>query len=319
MSFRSAALRRRVHEVLEVARPGDTTSLVVDYVLIVLVATNVAAVVFASVQSLYGAYRGLFQGFEAFSVAIFTLEYGLRVWAASEPALAAGNSPWRGRTRYVLSPMAVADLLAIMPFYLSALFALDLRFLRVLRLARIFKLTRYSGAMNTVLQALASERRAIGAALFILLVVMIFAASGIYLVEHRAQPEAFGSIPAAMWWAVAALTTVGYGDVTPVTVIGKIFASLITIGGIGMVALPTGVLASAFSEVHQRNRRRLELEADNALADGVFSDDDARAYSSLAEKLGVAPEVAQEIVAAAWREGADTGHDACPHCGKALD
>ena len=316
----SSSLRRRVHEVLEVARPSDATSRVVDLTLIALVAANILAVILESMEGLFRDYGELFDAFEVFSVGVFSLEYGLRVWAAAELDASSQTSSWRKRGRYVFSPLALADLAAILPFYLSALFAVDLRFLRVLRLLRIFKLTRYSGAMGMLLNVLRSERRAFGAALFVMLIVMTLASSGIYLAEHRAQPVAFGSIPAAMWWAMATLTTVGYGDVTPITALGRVFASVITIVGVGMVALPAGLLASGFSYAHRRNRLLLEREVNQALGDGVITGEEAESYDALAQQLGVAPEVAQEIVDSARGHGpsmADQGR--CPHCGKSLE
>lgn len=150
------------------------------------------------------------------------------------------------------------------------------------------------------------------------MLVMIFAASTIYLVEHDAQPEAFGSIPAAMWWAVCTLTTVGYGDVTPITPLGKLLASSITVVGIGMVALPTSLLASGFSEITARKRRTLEQEAEEALGDGVITPEEVDSYTALAEELDVEPEVAGEIIAAAQRRHSHDTSLSCPHCGKAI-
>ena len=134
--------------------------------------------------------------------------------------------------------------------------SIDLRFLRVIRLLRIFKLTRYSGAMNLVLSVFKEEASAFFAAFFVLLMLLILASSGIYLLEHEVQPDNFGTIPDAMWWAMATLTTVGYGDVVPITPIGKLFGGFITIIGMGMVALPAGILASGFAD--QVHRRRTE-------------------------------------------------------------
>jgi voltage-gated potassium channel len=137
-------------------------------------------------------------------------------------------------------------------------FSVDLRFLRALRLVRVFKLTRYSSSMTLLLKVLRDEAQSFGAAFFILIIVLIFASSGIYLFEHEVQPESFGNIPQAVWWSVSTLATVGYGDVIPFTVGGKIFGIVIMIIGIGIVALPAGILASAFSE--QMRLRRVEYE-----------------------------------------------------------
>ena len=175
----------------------------------------------SSIPEIGQAYRAWFQGFEAFSIAVFTVEYVLRVWSAIEQTYPRYKHPLWGRLRYAASPMAVIDLLAVLPFYLSFLLPIDLRVLRVLRLVRMFKLTRYSPAMNLLLAALREEVQAIAAALFVLLLLLVLASSLAYLAEHEAQPAAFGTIPQAMWWAIVTLTTVGYGDVVPVTPLGK--------------------------------------------------------------------------------------------------
>lgn len=310
-------LRRRVHEVLEVGRPEDVWSRRADLALIVLVALNVLAVVLESVEHIWLRYSDAFAWFEMFSVLVFTIEYVLRVWTAGVTTQEDG---WRPRWRYVRQPLAIAALLAFAPFYLGVLFQLDLRFLRILRLLRAFKLTRYSGAMRMLLDVVYQERKALSSSLFILCVMLIGASSGIYLVEREHQPEDFGSIPAAMWWALATLTTVGYGDVTPISTIGKLFAASVMVVGIGTVALPTSILASGFAAIHARNHRRLRAELAIALEDGMLDHEESHAYRRLAEQLGVPAEVAQEIaIRAAHRKHLEIGPDSCPHCGKALD
>ena len=309
-------LRRRVYEVLEVASPDDRLSRIVDFALISLVAANILAIILESIDSLFVRHGSFFASFETVSVFVFSLEYFLRVWSAPERETQGAISAWRQRRAHMLSPLAIADLLAILPFYLTAVFQVDFRFLRVLRLLRILKLTRYAHAMSMLLSVLYSERRAFGAAFSLLIVAVIFASSGIYLAEHEAQPEAFASIPAAMWWALVTLTTVGYGDVIPITPIGKIFASAVTIIGVGMAALPTGLIVAGFTEVTRHNRQLLKEELNDALEDGIVTPEEQEAFEELAEKLGVSAETA-----AAIRESAVAGlhmslPDSCPHCGK---
>ncbi|MCP4005667.1 MAG: ion transporter [bacterium] len=308
-----------MHDVLEVAHTGDLTSRVVDVFLVTLVATNVLAVILESVESYSQQYEVFFTTFEQLSVLFFSLEYGLRVWAIAEAREYETDSSWKRRLQFMFTPLALADLLAILPFYVSGIFGVDLHSMRVLRLLRIFKLTRYSAAMTMVLSVFRSESRAFGAALFILFVALIFAASGIYLAEADAQPEALGSIPAAMWWAVATLTTVGYGDVTPITPMGKLFASAVTIIGIGVVALPAGLLASGFSELHRSNRQKFAREAESSLEDGVITGDEARGLDELSASLGISSEDTDEILEHA-RHFMDQEFPtrSCPHCGKAL-
>ncbi len=313
--------RRRSFEILEVAQKGDRLSRYCDYGLILLILTNVLAVILESLDPLREAYGPAFQVFEVFSVAIFTVEYALRVWSSVErdPDKAA-RRPLRYRLRYLVSPAALIDLLAILPFYLSFFIAVDLRFLRVLRLLRIFKLTRYSSAMTMLLNVFREEASSFCAAFFILLIILILASSGIYLVEETAQPRAFDSIPHAMWWAMATLTTVGYGDVTPITPLGKILGACITVVGIGMVALPAGILASGFADQLRRRREALAQDFHRALEDGVIDEEEERTLEARRQELGVSSDAAADIRRSATKQRftkARAGH--CPHCGKALD
>lgn len=312
-----ARARKRTYEVMEVGRPGDQLSRMVDASIMALVAGNIVAVILASVESISRSYHDLFVGFEQVSVAVFTAEFICRFWAAREKQeLDCG--PWRSRLRYVRSPMAIVDLVAIAPFYLASFFAMDLRFLRVLRLLRVVKLTRYSIAMNRLTEVFQLQRSALMASFFLMGITIIMAASTLYFVERHVQPEAFGSIPAAMWWAICTLTTVGYGDVTPVTTMGKILTSGLTIVGIAMVALPTSLFASGFAHVMSRNERALEEEARDALMDGVITDEEADTYTKLAESLHVEPDVAREIIDAMRKKQALHDQPDCPHCGKPI-
>ena len=309
-----AAIRRRTHEVLETGADGDELSRAIDLMIMGLVLGNVVAVVLESVPSLGSAYHDLFIAFEQVSVAAFSAEFLARVWSVADDESMGARNLGR-RLNYLRSPMAIVDVLAIAPFYLSALFALDLRFLRVLRLMRIVKLTRYSAALGRLVEVYQLQRSALTASFFVMAVAIVLSASFVYVVENRAQPEAFGSIPAAMWWAVCTLTTVGYGDVTPITPLGKILASAIQMVGIGMVALPTSLFASGFAHIMNRNEETLLREAREAAADGVVTEDEADAFAHLADQLYIEPELAQEIIEAARRGEIS---DCCPHCGKSI-
>ena len=310
-----ARARRRTYEVLEVGGPDDSLSRFVDGLLMTLVAGNILAVILESVDSIGRSYEDLFMGFEMASVTAFTAEFVARFWAAAEnPAI--DESETRRRLRYAFSPLAIIDIVAIAPFYLSAIFQIDLRILRILRLLRIIKLTRYSTALSRMTEVYKLQRSALMAAFFLLSIAVVLSASALYVAESQAQPEHFGSIPDSMWWAIITLTTVGYGDVTPITPLGKALASTISIIGIGMVALPTSLFASGFAHVMNRNEAILEEEARDALADGVFSDDEAAALEQLADQLYVEPEIAQEIVDAVRRKQDFADRGTCPHCGK---
>jgi voltage-gated potassium channel len=249
---RTHSFRRRVYEVLE---PGssDWTARAVDLFLIGLVLVNVAAVILESMPQLDG-YALAFLVIERVSVVVFAVEYLLRLWSAPEHAPLADLPPWRARLRFALEPQSIIDLIAIAPLFIAVFVSEDLRSFLVLRLFRFFKLARYSPGIASLAEAISSERRALLASGVILLGTVLIAASLMHLAEQHAQPDKFGTIPAAMYWAVITLTTVGYGDVVPVTSLGRVIASLTAVAGLIMLALPVGIIASAFArEIHRRD------------------------------------------------------------------
>jgi voltage-gated potassium channel len=239
--------------------------------------------------------------------------------AIVETKLEQRRARWRVRLRYAVSAGAIVDLLAVLPFYLGAFGLLGeadmrvLRVLRVLRLLRLFKLSRYADSMHLFWEVLRENAANFVAALGLLLVVMILAASGIYVLERNAQPEAFGSIPSAMWWAFVTLTTVGYGDVTPVTPVGRAFGAAITVVSIGIVALPAGLLASSFSARLRRNTDVYRGAADVAAADGVITSAEHTMLELKRLELGLGEGLAADILAdERMRHG---GPGVCPTCG----
>ncbi len=325
-SERRTSLRTAVFRVLETGNEGGALSKVVDILLVGLIVASVIAVILESMADVSVKYAEAFYWFEAFTVAVFSVEYFLRVWTCVEnPQYVrhAGNA-LVVRLRFMGSFHAVIDLLAILPFYLI-MFGLfgnaDMRFLRTVRLLRVLKLTRYSPALNMLIATMAENGRNLAAAFSILLTVMLLAASGIYYFERDAQPEDFGSIPAAMWWAFATLTTVGYGDVTPITVGGKVFGACITVVGLGMVALPTGILASGFAEQLRQRSDRFKASAESALDDGVITADEREELEELRKELGLGEHAASQILDAGMvKRAIDTpGTSQCPHCGEALE
>jgi voltage-gated potassium channel len=248
-------IKQRVHEVLEPPRPGDRTARSVGVLLLALIALNVAALVLETVEAVHSRAPRLFAALEAVSVAVFSLEYVLRLWSTT--ASEEFRHPFFGRLRFALTPLALCDLLSILPFYLP--FAgVDLRFVRAVRLLRFFrlaKLGRYSLALQTFGLVLRRKKEELVTMLLLLLLLLVFSSSAMYFVENPSQPEAFSSIPQAMWWGIATLTTVGYGDIYPVTGLGRVLGSIIAILGIGVFALPAGVLGAAFVEELQRRKR----------------------------------------------------------------
>ena len=246
------SLRTRIYKIVESTHSDDLHGQWFDYFIVALIITNVIAVILETVEGLYVAYTEFFTGFELFSVAVFTVEYLVRLWVVVDSPNENYRHPFNGRLRYAVTPMALIDIAAILPFYLSLLIPVDLRFMRVFRLLRLLKLTRYSTALQTLGAVLYDQRRTLGASIFVMFILLVFSSSIIYLVEKDAQPEAFSSIPKAMWWGLATLTTVGYGDVTPATGIGKVFGATIMVLGIGMAALPAGILATGFATEMQK-------------------------------------------------------------------
>ena len=206
---RRNALRRRVYDVLETGRGESRLATIVENGLVFLIFINVAAFVLETVPSLTGQYAGLFYFIDWASVAIFTVEYALRLWSCVEVPFLRRLPPAKARIKYATRPYLVIDLLAILPFYLSFLLPTDLRVLRVLRLFRFLKLARYSPAMNTLMRVLANERRSLTGALLLVMTLLLFAATLMHHIESEAQPDKFGSIPQSAWWAIVTLTTVG--------------------------------------------------------------------------------------------------------------
>lgn len=298
-------IRRTVYNAL--GGREDLWVKVIDWFLIALIVLNVLAVMLESVEHLGVAHGPYFHAFDKISVAIFTIEYLLRFWTAVELPDSRYRHPVWGRLRWAISPMALIDLIAVVPFYLGILVEVDFRAMRVLRVLRMFKLTRYSRAINVMIAVARQEARAIGATLFLLLVVLVLSSSLMYLFEHRAQPHVFSDIPSAMWWSVVTLTTLGYGDMVPITPLGRMLGGMTAVIGVGMIALPAGVLASGFSEQMRIRREEYREEVETALEDGVISAPERRLLEEARIRLGLSEEEAVMVL--------EESAKGCPHCG----
>jgi len=289
-------MRKKIHDILEMTNAQDFLSRAFSLFIVSLISINIACIVLESIPELNAKYRNLFFSIEIISTTIFAIEYILRLWSCVESNLVTSHSI-KTRVRYALSPLAIVDLLAFLPSILQLMFpGIDLRFLRVLRLLRVFKLTRYFSSFELLLNVLHEERKNLAGIFVLLLVILTLAASALYLVERDIQPDKFGSIPQAMWWAIAALTTVGYGDVYPLSAAGQILGSLVTIVGIGMVALPSGILASAFSEQTRRKREYLQLAIDDALEDGTIDSEELKTIQEMGKSMGLSEEQTIDFV-----------------------
>jgi len=282
--------RNKVWKLLEPAEDNDNLSKFIDIFLVNLIFFNILMVILETVETLYLKYKLWFIYFELFSVIIFSLEYICRLWSCVENKTSSETNG-KARLKYIFSFSAIIDLIAILPSLLAFLFpTVDLRFVRALRIFRLLKFSRYSNSINTLLVVLWDQRKSLGAAFFILFIVLIISSSGMYIVEKDIQPDKFGSIPQSMWWSIVTLTTVGYGDVYPVTSMGKFFGSIIIILGIGTVALPSGILASAFTEYTRRNQKKYEDKLKFMLSDNIIDDSERKELDELSEKLNLSDE-----------------------------
>jgi voltage-gated potassium channel len=251
---RSTQWRQRTYEVLEHGPVGDRSMRFVSRLLILLVLINIVAVVLESVPHYEAAYGGIFTAIEMVSLVVFTVEYVMRIWVAAEHAPNRDVPPLRARLRYIVSTDGLVDLVSVMPFWLAFVVPSEFRIILLFRIVRFLKLARYSPALRSLLEVLYSERRALFGCVVILAGATLITASFMHLAERSVQPEKFGTIPDAMWWSIVTLGTVGYGDVVPVTPLGKVIAAATILCGLVMIALPVGIIATAFSEqIHRRD------------------------------------------------------------------
>ncbi len=248
------ALRHRLYEILEHGPVGDQTGRVVSRLIVLLIVINLVAITLQTVPEFETSYAAWFLGIELLSLVVFTFEYGLRMWVAVEHAPYLHSDGWKARLKYATSPIGVIDLFAVLPFWLAFVLPAELKILLVFRIIRFLKLTRYSPGMRSLLDVLYAERRALFGCLVILIGSTLVAATAMHVVERHVQPEKFGTIPDAMWWAIVTLGTIGYGDVVPVTPLGRVIAATTIFAGLIMVALPVGIVATAFAnEIHRRD------------------------------------------------------------------
>jgi voltage-gated potassium channel len=247
-------LRKRVYQVLEQGPVGDRLSSTVDRFLVLLIVVNLLAVALESMPQYQTRYAGLFALIEYFSLVVFTIEYGLRLWCAVEHGPHQHLAARRARMKYAFGTAGIIDLIAVLPFWLTMFLPGDLRFVLVFRMVRFFKIARYSPAMRSLLDVLYTERRALFGCLVVAIGSSVVAASLMHLAEGKVQPDKLGTIPDALWWAIVTIGTIGYGDVVPVTALGKLIATGTIFAGLVMMALPVGIIANAFAEqIHRRD------------------------------------------------------------------
>ena len=295
--------QRRIFEILEKGRLDDRQSLYCDLFLSMLIIVNLIAVCLETIDSLFISYQTVFMVIEVFSVSIFSVEYGLRIWSRPAEPSDQDQTAARKRLGYIFSFTGIIDLLAILPSILPLLRGgVDLRWLRILRLMRLLKFSHYSSALEDLFSAVRHEWRSFVATLYLLILAIFLSSSLIYVFEQSVQPEHFGSIPDAMWWTVVTLTTVGYGDVVPMTVAGKLIATLTALMGVCVVALLTGIVATGFTNQVSMRRNQLEAEITSALSDGVISSAERKKIEDLRQRLNISEQDALVIMSYLSRE-----------------
>lgn len=216
--------------------------------MIALIVANVTMVIMETVEEFAAVYGPQCHLFELFTISVFSTEYILRIWCCNV------NEKWRGkfgRLKFITTPMMLIDLLVIIPFFIPMIISTDLIYLRVIRLTRIFrlfKLGHYSRAFDIIVNVIIKKREYLILSFLFMFIILVFAASIMYVVEHDAQPAIFSSIPHTMWWGVITMTSVGYGDICPITPLGKLLTSFIAVIGVAMFALPAAVLSAGFFE-----------------------------------------------------------------------
>ena len=249
-------MKQKIYHLIERGSHGSRVNLLFDYFIIILIVLNVVALAVDTLVGLSDQLRNELRIFEFFSVVIFSVEYILRIYISdiTHPA----KSKMASVMKFMLSPFGIIDLMAILPFYIPFIIKVDLRFLRVLRLIRFFrvlKINRYNSTLILIRDVLKEKRAEISMTFFIIFLLLLVSAFLMYSVENPVQPDKFQDVFASLWWAVATLTTVGYGDLYPITTLGKVISGVVSVLGIGLIALPTGIISAGFiGKINQSKR-----------------------------------------------------------------
>lgn len=303
--------KQNIYKLLE-GMPRSTKGMqLLDLAMILLIILNVIAVIVGTVSSIERDYGHWLFLFEVFSVAIFTVELLLRFWVAPM-----GNESG-SRREFWTNPYNWIDVISILPFYLSLLVTVDLRLFRLLRLVRIIRVSRYFRSMSLLISVIKQETKSMLSALVMIMVLMLFSASGIYWLEKDIQPEAFSNLPDALWWVIVTLSTVGYGDAVPITPLGKILGSVIMILGVGMVALPAGMLASRFSDTMHSQQEKFKNFILQSMESPTRSIPDEESIDECRQELFISKAEAQRIIDNCLASQ-NRQLNYCPCCGEKL-
>ena len=295
--------KKRVLEILDQAQEGDRFSRLVDLCLGGLIILNIFAVSLESVEYVGTMFRQEFLYFEYVSVVVFSSEYLLRIWASSERTASRFATSISRRLEYIFSFNGLIDLIAILPSIVSFFIGnIDLRWVRVIRLLRILKISNYSSALEDLISAIYEDRRSFLAALYLFFISLFISSALMYVTEHEAQPIAFASIPESMWWSLITLTTVGYGDVAPVTPFGKVIGAITAFMGVCTVALLAGIIASAFASQLSRKKEIFTEEIKQAVDDGVITEDEYKKIEHLRQELNLSEKDAKAIISVMYKK-----------------
>lgn len=310
---RISHLRKRTYQLLESETGSSVTAKIITWFLILLIMTNVTAAIISSEHDHYVQYKNAFIIFEIISLSLFCFEYLLRVWCCVEGDKYKDLTKFKARGKYMLTPMALIDLIAVLPFLIAMFFSIDLRTLRLIRILRFLKLTHYFKGFNIFITVIVKESKSIAATMMVMVFFIIIAASLMHSIEGKIQPDSFGSIIQSLWWAVVTMTTVGYGDVVPITTVGKIISTFIILIGVVLVALPAAMLAARFSEELRERKEDLDIHIKGVLAGGYIDSEEYQILERLADKLEIEPEELQRSITLLKQGHHD---EICPHCGK---
>lgn len=294
--------RQRVHALVFPSPYGGQLHHFYDLFIVVWVLISVLAVILESVDSIHYNLAVEFIILDAVAVLIFSLEYLMRIYSCvEEPRY---QRMIVGRFSYATKPVAIIDFLAIIPFFLEVFLhhLIDLRFLRSFRLMRLFKLARYTGSTNTLFAIIRRESPILATSAFTLMLLVVLVASLGYLFEHEAQPEKFENIPTSIYWAVITLASVGYGDISPVTPMGRLMTTLMALIGLGLFAIPASILSSAFTQELQSQRQAIENQLFEMLHDGILSEEELAEVKTLARKMNMSDEQLEVLIEKAQRE-----------------
>ena len=280
-------------QILDEGEADDKPSLWCDRLITLVILLSVTAIILESVDSIGSVYGAQFAMFETFSVAFFTVECLLRLWSSASRH---SHSDWKGRKDYIFSFHGLVDIISILPFYLQAIFpGADLRILRLLRLTRLLKLSHYSTAIEDLASAIYAERRSFGAVMYLLAIAIVASSTLMYYAEAAVQPEKLASIPHAIYWSVITLTTVGYGDISPITPVGKAIAIVTAFLGIATLAIFSGIVATSFANQLAKKKVLYEQQLRDALSDGFVEEREKQLLSKLQSEFGLSDEMVAEI------------------------